>query len=249
MKEFMSAWIRTVATLGLAIGLAGAATAQGETKTENGLNAGLSLTEGNSETLSANVSLTLAGEKEGFGSYRSGAEGNYGESTVDEATRRTVGNGKAYGNVRRTLSERMFVSLDGVALFDEVAEIDYRITLGPGLGVYLLKNDRLILSLEAGPSYVWEDVGGLPNNYLAMRLAQRLDVRLSPTAKLWESVEVLPDSSDFGSYLITGEIGLEASVTERVVLRVVLQDKFDSEPAAGLEKNDLALISGLGVRF
>lgn len=246
----MSIGVRTAAVVaGMAVALAGLAAAQGEAKRENGLNAGLSLTAGNSETLSANVSLTLAGEKAGLGSYRAGAEGNYGESTVDDVTSRTVGNGKAYGNARRTLSDRTFASLDGVALFDDVAEIAYRVTLGPGLGAYLVKSDREVLSLEAGPSYVWEEVGGMSNNYLAMRLAQRLDVRFNPAARLWESVEVLPDSGDFGSYLVTAEIGLEASVTERIVLRVVLQNKFDSEPAPGIEKNDLSLIGGLGVRF
>jgi hypothetical protein len=38
-------------------------------------------------------------------------------------------------------------------------------------------------------------------------------------------------------------------VTEGIVLRVVVQNKYDSEPAAGREQNDLSLASSLGVKF
>ena len=235
----------------VAVAMAGLAGAQvpAAAKNERSFNAGLSLTDGNSETLAANASLIAEGEKQGLGSYRFGFEGNYGESTVDEVTSTTVGNAKGYGTVRRTLNERLYASLDATALYDDIAEVDYRITVGPGIGVYLVKNDRIALSLEAGPSYVWEEVGGVGDDYLALRFAQRLDVRFNANAKLWESVEYLPDTEGFDSYLVNAEVGIEASVADPVVLRVVLQNKYDSEPSPGLEGNDLSLISSLGVKF
>lgn len=218
-------------------------------KNERSFNAGLTLTDGNSETMAANASLIASGEKQGLGSYRVGLEGNYGESTVDEITSTTVGNAKGYGTVRRTLSDRLYATLDATVLHDDIAEIAYRATLGPGLGVYLVKNERVALSFDLGPSYVWEEVGGIEDDYLALRAAQRLDVRFNANAKLWESVEYVPDVEDFGSYLLNAEVGVEATLTERIVLRIVLQNKYDSTPSAGLEKSDLSLVSGLGVKF
>ncbi|MBM4154719.1 MAG: DUF481 domain-containing protein [Lentisphaerae bacterium] len=232
---------------------AGAAWAQAPAapaaKNERSFNAGLTLTDGNSETLAANASLIAEGEKQGLGSYRIGLEGNYGESTVDEITSTTVGNAKGFGSVRRTLSDRFYANIDATALHDDIAEIKYRTTLGPGLGVYLVKNDRVGLSFDVGPSYIWETVGAIKDDYLALRAAQRLDVRFSANAKLWESVEYVPDVEDFDSYLVNAELGVEASLTERIVLRLVLQNKYDSTPSTGLEKNDLSLVSGLGVKF
>ena len=224
------------------------------------LNAGLTMKDGNSETLAANVGLAAEGEKDGLGSVIAGADFNYGESTVSstatdpatgesvvtETEETTVENAKIFANAKKTLSPKTFAYLDGTVLYDDVALIDYRATLGPGLGFYLLKNDKRQLSLEAGPSYVWEKVDGASNDYLALRFAERYSCQATKTAKLVQSLEYMPEAEDFDNYLMVGEIGVEAAMNDRLSLRVVLQDKYDSTPAPGAERNDLSLIAGLG---
>ena len=224
------------------------------------LNAGLTMTDGNSETMAANVGLATEGEKDGLGSVIAGADFNYGESTVSstatdpatgesvvtETEETTVENAKAFVNVKKTLSAKTFAYLDGSVLYDDVALIDYRATLGPGLGFYLVKNDKRQLSLEAGPSYVWEKVDGASNDYLALRFAERYSCQATKTAKLVQSLEYLPEAEDFDNYLLTAEVGVEAAMNDHLSLRIVLQDKYDSTPAPGAERNDLSLIAGLG---
>ena len=226
------------------------------------LNAGLTLTDGNSETLAANVGLKTEGERAGLGSVLAGAEFNYGESTVQTKTvdeagvetvaekdEKTVENAKLFANVKKTLSPRTFLSLDGTAAYDDVADVDYRATLGPGLGAYLVKNDQRELTLEAGPAYLWEKVGGARNDYLALRFAERYVCQALKNAKLVQSLEYLPEAEDFDNYLLAGEIGVEAAMSDRLSLRVVLQDKYDNTPAEGKERNDLSLIAGLGIQL
>ena len=223
------------------------------------LNAGLTMTDGNSETLAANVGLVAEGEKEGLGSVIAGADFNYGENTVktettddagvatvSESDEKTIENAKAYANVKKTLSPRTFAYLDGSVLYDDIALIDYRATLGPGLGAYLVKNDKRTLTLEAGPSYVWEKVDGASNDYLALRFAERYTCQVTKTAKLVQALEYLPEAEDFDNYLLTGDVGVEAAMNDRLSLRVVLQDKYDNTPALNAERNDLSLIAGLG---
>ena len=210
------------------------------------LNAGLSLTDGNSETMTANGSLKTEGEKEGLGSVLAGAEANYGEDTQDDVTDTTVNNAKVYANVKKTLSPMTFAYGDASGMYDDVADIDYRAITGLGLGAYLVKNDKRTLSLEAGPSYVWEEVADVRDDYLALRVAQRYTCQATKTTKLFESVEYIPDTGDFDSYLLNAEIGVEVAMSERLSLRVVLQDKYDSTPAADAERNDLSLIAGIG---
>lgn len=224
------------------------------------LNAGLTLTDGNSETLAANVGLKTEGEKEGLGSVLAGADFNYGESTVKTETtdaagvatvtekdEKTIENAKIFANVKKTLTPRTFMSLDGTATYDDVADIDYRATLGPGWGAYLVKNDQRTLTLEAGPSYVWEEVGGESDDYLALRFAERYACQALENAKLVQSLEYLPAAEDFENYLLVGEIGVEAAMSDHLNLRVVVQDKYDNTPAAGKERNDLSLIAGIGI--
>ena len=257
-----------VAALALAVSAAAAekqAASDGAAAPQAGfataLNAGLTLTDGNSETLAVNASLKTEGEKEGLGSVLAGAEANYGESTVagtavdpatgetvaTESDEKTVENAKVYANVKKTLSPRTFAALDGAALYDDIAQIDYRATLGPGLGLYVVKNDRRTLSLEAGPSYLWEEVAGAANDYLALRFAERYACQATKTAKLVQSLEYVPEAEDFDNYLLTGEIGVEAAINDHLSLRVVVQDKYDNTPAPGAERNDLSLIAGLGL--
>ena len=210
------------------------------------LSAGLSLADGNSETLSANGSLKTEGEKEGLGSVLAGVEANYGEDTKEEVTERTVNNAKAYGNVKKTLSPRTFVSGDASLLYDEIALVDYRAITGLGLGAYLVKNDKREMTVEAGPAYLWEQVDGLSDDYLTVWFGQRYACQATQTAKLWEAVKYTPEASDFDNYLLTGEIGVEAAMSESLSLRVVLQDTYDSTPATDKEHNDLSLVAGIG---
>ena len=225
------------------------------------LNAGLTMTDGNSETLAVNAGLATEGVKEGLGSMIAGAEFNFGESTLRsesadpetgetvfaESEEKTVENAKIYANAKKTLSPMTFAYLDGTVLHDDIASLDYRATLGPGLGFYLLKNDRRTLSLEAGPSYVWEKVDGASADYLALRFAERYACQATATAKLVQSLEYVPEAEDVDNYYLAAEIGVEAAINDHLGLRVTLQDKYDNTPAAGAERNDVSLIAGLSI--
>ena len=220
------------------------------------LNVGLTLTDGNSDTMTLNASVVTEGEKEGLGSVLAGIEGNYGESTVDGVEETTVENIKGYVNIKKTLSPKTYAYVDTSALYDDVAGIDYRVTLGPGLGFYALKTDQRSLSLEAGPTYVWERVAALSDeeppvesyvkdDYLALRVAQRYVCQVLENAKLVQTLEYLPDVEDFDNYLLNFEAGIEAAMNDHLSLRLVVQNKYDNTPADGRERNDVSVLAGL----
>lgn len=211
------------------------------------LSVGATLTDGNSETMQANAALATEGEKEGLGSVRAGVEANYGESTVDDEKDKTVENARIFGNVKKTISPRTFASLDGSVLYDDIAQIDYRATLAPGLGFYPVKNDTCSLFVEAGPAYVWEKVADVSDDYLALRFAERFDYAISKTARVWQSVVFIPTADDFDDYLLNAELGAEAALNALLNLRIVLQDNYDSTPGEDLEHNDVVLIAGVSL--
>jgi putative salt-induced outer membrane protein YdiY len=241
-----------IACLAVAWGLAASAAEEKAAKKdgfETALNVGVSLTEGNSETLLANGSLVTTGERTDLGSVTAGIEANYGEDTKDDVTDTTVNNGKISGNAKKTLSPKTYVYGDASGLYDDVADITYRALAGLGAGAYLIKNDKRDLFVEAGPSYLWEEVADIRDDYLALRFAQGYTCQATKTAKLVETLEYLPRANDFNDYLLNAQVGIEAAMSERVSLRVVLQDKYDSTPAAGAKRNDLGLIAGLGFKL
>jgi len=87
------------------------------------------------------------------------------------------------------------------------------------------------------------------DDYLALRFAERYSCQALKNAKLVQSLEYVPEAEDFDNYLLVGEIGVEAAMSDRLSLRVVLQDKYDNTPAEGKERNDFSLIAGVGIQL
>ena len=87
------------------------------------------------------------------------------------------------------------------------------------------------------------------DNYWAVRIAERFEQSLSKTAKWWQALEYLPQASDLGNYLLNAELGIESAVNSRLSMRLSLKNTYDSEPGAGLEKNDLTVVGGVGIKL
>ena len=211
---------------------------------------GATITQGNSDTELITANL-LASKKGIKNEYSLGLDAAYGE--VDSKKNEEILHGFAQYN--RLFTERFFgyARVDG--LHDGIADVEYRFTFSPGAGYYFIKTKddakktATSLSGEVGPSFIAEKVGTERNNYFALRLAEKFEHKFSDTARVWEMVEILPQVDDWNNYLINGEIGAEASLTEKVLLRVAVTDTYDNEPAPGRKKNDVKVVSSVGYKF
>ncbi len=217
------------------------------------VSAGLNLSRGNSRNLLMNGSVVSEFKKDA-NEASLGVEGNYGETDVtledgSQETQSNVENARAYADYRRLLNARTYGYLNGDLRNDNISEIDYRFMVGPGVGQYLIKSDAMSLGVEAGPSYITEKVAGIEDDKIALRVGEKFSWKVSATAKVWESVEILPAFEDFDDYLFNAELGAEAAMNSRLSLKLVLQDKYDSTPGAGLKGNDVTLIGGLSVKL
>ncbi len=130
------------------------------------------------------------------------------------------------------------------------------------IGHYFVKNETTNLSGEIGPSYVIEKLhvdhpGQLPpddvtsewRNYFALRLGEKFEHQLSETAKVWQSLEILPQIDDFNNFLLVAEVGVEASLNSDLSIRFVVSDRYDNEVADGTKKNDVSVVSSLVYQF
>jgi putative salt-induced outer membrane protein YdiY len=219
------------------------------------VNLGASLTDGNSDTQTLNAEILNDGICPFGNDYSIGALYNFGEANGDT----NVENAKAFLALRRTIAAPLYGYLKADGITDDVAGIDYRVTVGPGLGTVLMKSDAAELDVEAGAAWIKEklttdEVGSagttVEDDYVALRVGQSYKRTLSKTSRAWQSVEWLPSFDDFsGNYLLNAEIGIESDIVEGISLRLVAKDAYDSEPAAGREDNDLSLVAGLGIRL
>lgn len=218
--------------------------------------AGANVTRGNSETMLLNGAV-ISAFKQDKNEARVGVEANYGETQTTQGsgtnetkkTNANVNNARAFGEYRRLLTERNYMYCNAELMQDDIADIKYRSMVGPGVGRYFLMSNTQKLSGEIGAAYIKQEVADKTDDTVAMRLAERYELKLSASASLWESVEYLPSFDDFSQYLLNAELGAEAAINAKLSLRVVLQDKYNSDPAPGKDANDLILIAGLSYKL
>ncbi len=208
------------------------------------ISAGLTLNSGNSDAKTADVGLESE-YNTGAHEWRLAASTAYGEKNSEKS----VDNSKAKLNYHRLLNSHAFWFGEGSYSRDSIADVSYRYVLSTGPGYYFIKGESLSLSGEFGPGYLWEEVGGVADDMLTLRVAERLEWQFSEEAKLWQSCEYLPTMDDFGDYLVNTEIGAEAPLAGRLSLRLLAKHTHDSTPAEGREKNDLSIIAGVGFGF
>ena len=247
--------VTTVAAMAACVLAVAPAWAEGEAKDkwESSVAVGANVTRGNSETMLLNGSAVTE-RKGGVNEFRFSLEGNYGETEVvqsdgTEETQTNVQNAKGAATYRRLFNDRLYGALNAELSHDDIADIDYRLITGPAVGYYFIKSDRNTLSGETGINYIKDKVAGVEDDRFALRFAERSEHKLGASSKVWQSVEYLPTVDDFGNYLLNAEIGAEAAMTTKLSLRVVAQDKYNSEPSPGKDENDLTVIAGVSYKL
>ena len=216
------------------------------------LSMGVNIASGNSETTSGNAGFLSARSTDSH-EWRLGVEGSYAEAklevvsagvtnTIDETTAQ---NAKAFINYKRKFGSIYAYSDDSI-FHDDPAAVDYRVNFGVGVGVYLVQTEKSKLGVEFGGAYVFEELTtGDEDDYMAIRFSVSHEQDISKTAKIWESIEYLPRADDWDDYLLSVEAGVEAVLTGQLSLRLVLQDRYDSEPPAAKDENDMTVIGSL----
>lgn len=217
---------------------------------------GVTLTRGNSKTFLATGSINST-RKWTQDEALLGLNAGYGRTTINvgknESTSTTDNYIKGFAQWNHSFTDFLSTNFyGGVRLgveHDGVADLDYRVTISPLLGYYFLKTTNAFLAAEVGPSFVDEKQGDKTRDYLAARIGERGEYKFMGGAKVWESIEFLPQVDDFDNWIANMEAGVSAPISKRVDVRLVMQDSYDNKPAEGRYKNDLKLIAALGFKF
>lgn len=212
--------------------------------------AAATLTRGNSESFMATLSLDTKRKWERDELFF-GASGGYGDSKVNDETTKNTEFVQGFGQYNHLFTERFYGGLRLDGQYDGIAGVDYRFKISPLLGYYLIKNDKMTLSVEAGPSVIFENLKGEDStSYIAARFAESFEYKLTATTKVWETLEYLPKIDEWAdNYLLNFEAGIDTAITKKLSLRVVFQDMYASQPAPGRKYNDLRLLAGAAYKF
>lgn len=210
----------------------------------NSMSAGLTLARGNTDItqVSADYSVMKKTPKD---QYSASAGLAYGE----QDSRQTADSYKGAIRWDHLFTERFYSYTQGEGLRDYIADVSYRLTVGPGLGYYVLKNTNTSLALGGGVNFESQALGNQGNNFATLRFADKFEYKFNSHARIWQNVELLPQVDRWDNYLVNFEIGAEASITKSFSLKSYLDDNYNNRPAAEHVKNDVRLVAGLAYKF
>lgn len=212
---------------------------------ESSVAVGLALTRGNSETLLFTAGLETT-RKTPVNEFDLGVNGGYGENNSVKSEDLI----HAFGQWNHLFSERAYGYVHADGLRDGVADLNYRFTLSPGAGYYFIKEKNTTLAGEVGPGVVFQELGNSESTFATLRLAERFEHKFNTGgARVWQALEFLPQVDRLDNYLVNFEVGVESALSKNLSLQVVLDDNFDSRPAANRLKNDVKLVSGIKYKF
>jgi putative salt-induced outer membrane protein YdiY len=210
---------------------------------------GLSLARGNANTFLMNASALLQRTWE-HDELKFGADGQYGiNNWAQTNSTKSADNLHGFIDYKRLFTDRFYGDANIDGYHDDLADIRYRLIVGPAIGYYFIKSDATKLNLEIGPSFLDEKLGSNTLSYVTMHVTERCEHQLTKGSKIWEEVDYYPQIDKFDNYLVNSEVGAEAALNTRLSLRIVGRDQFNSMAAAGRKENDITLISALVYKY
>jgi len=224
------------------------------------LDTGLSLTQGNSDSLTYSLSGKAARvtDRDKITVYTAAI---YAKSTVNNVSNATAH--AIRGGVRGDLNVRDNVFVFGFTDFeyDQFQDLDLRNVVGGGLGYHVIKTANTTFDVFAGGSFDQEFFGAIPATATTPAVAaltrkggevvlgEELDAKLNKRTTLSERFSIYPNVSNTGSYRFQFDTTAATKLKNWLSWQATYSDRFLSDPLPGLKKNDLLLSTGLRLTF
>lgn len=237
----MKSTIKTTLFGLLAVGAQAATVADGW---DSSVDFGLTMTRGNAETTLVTTNLNL-GKTVGDDEYNAGVGYTFASDSADTITDELTG----FFNWNHLVNDVSYYGFRLEGRRDDIARIDYRFQGTFLYGYYFINNDQSVFAIEAGPGFTAESLDGLEENYPHVYLGQRASHWITDNTKVFQSFAGYASLEDFSQYNFIFTLGIEALMNESLSLKVTFEDKYQSVPAVGAEKNDIRLVSGVSYRF
>jgi putative salt-induced outer membrane protein len=209
--------------------------------------AGFSLTGGNTDTSSFNLSGELTRDPKKKNVIK--IKGLYLRSTANDST--TADRLALAFRDEYTLSKRTFLYGAFGYMRDPFKDISYILNPQGGIGYKVVATDRAELTFNGGAGAVWEKNPGLDvRTSGSINAGQSFSYKLSETSKLTEGVSALWKTSDFNDALYHFGIAVATALFKNAELKVEFIDDFKNvTPSPAIKKNDTAFIISFLYKF
>jgi putative salt-induced outer membrane protein YdiY len=220
------------------------------------LDTGLSLTRGNSDSLTFSLAGKAARvtDRDKIVVYSNAIYTNSTVNNVSSTTAHAIRGGlRGDLNVREKLFVFAFTDFE----YDAFQHLDLRNVVGGGLGYHVLKTARTTFDLFGGGSFEQEyfspnppaEPTSLTRKSGEIVAGEELNTKLNSRTTLTERFSIYPNVSETGQYRYQFDTSAATKLKNWLGWQVTFSDRFLSNPLPGLKRNDLLLSTGVRLTF
>ena len=229
---------------------------------KGGVNAGFSLTGGNSQTTNLALGFVAARQTlvDKLSAYANLVHATSKITTTfippapapptSVTTTTTTANTEAGGlRYDRDLNSKVFAFGSADFFADALQSLNLRSVFSGGLGYHAIKNDNTTLDFLGGLNYTHESYVTLSRNLIALTLGEELMHKLGKSTVLNEKLYFFPDLNSAGNYRGTFDFATVTKISKRLGWQNSFSDIYVTNPPAGKRQNDIILTTGLNVAW
>jgi putative salt-induced outer membrane protein YdiY len=224
------------------------------------LDTGLSLTRGNSESLTYSLSGKAARvtDRDKISVYTTAIYANSTVNGVSSTTAHAI-----RGGVRGDLNvrEKLFVFGFTDFEYDQFQDLDLRNVIGGGFGYHAIKTKNTTFDVFAGGDFDQDFFGAIaatattPASPAVTRksgevvLGETFNAKINNRTTITEQFSLFPNISNTGRYRFQFDTTAGTKLKNWLSWQVTYSDRYLSDPLAGFKKNDLLLSTGVRLTF
>jgi len=205
---------------------------------------GASLSKGNSNNSLITAGFTLdkkRGQNEYYAklSYAYGAD--EGDVNKDEllatASWKRINSSDHYTGVRLDFRK------------DQLADISHRMGATLLQGTFLVKKKNMWVTPEIGIGFSSQEISGKQSESFNLYAGIHSEFKLTEKSRIYQYLSAFSPMDNPQNYWVYAELGFETIITDRVSLKLFVQDQYEANPAPGRKRYDLRYITAIEYKF
>jgi putative salt-induced outer membrane protein YdiY len=205
---------------------------------------GFTLTDGNSDTIQLTVG---AAAKREWPKWKLGMKLAilYGETDGEQTSSEWI----FFERLERKLSERATIFQDLLLEHDEEEDLGARIQFTVGYNRRLVLKEKFELWGNVGGGVLHEEFFDDAETEGIAQAGINFTWQITKQLKYTQVITFYPSLSEGGEFRMYWESVFTTPISDRFDLRLMILDRYDSNPQPGIEENDLTIAIALAVKF
>ena len=210
-----------------------------------GLNFGLALARGNSDTTNISSGLALARTTltDKITLYLASVYAT--DAILNTTTSNAINAGARYDH---NLTKRLFAYASADFSYDELQGLNLGSIIGGGLGVHVINRPDTTLDVLGGISWTRQAyIGNVVKSFPSAQIGEVFTKHLFANTDFKQRGFFYPDLTNSSQYNAALDAGLTTKVYKRLSWQLTFSDRYTSYPLPGKKSNDLLFGTGIGI--